>query len=53
MRRNPRRYSREFIDLLTWSVDAGEVSIFEAAQRMNFCGFPIHIALRVLAGRKE
>jgi len=46
--RRTNRLMREHVDLLAWCVDAGEMTIAEAARRMDRVGVPLDVARRVL-----
>lgn len=46
--RRTNRLMREHVDLLAWCVDAGEMTISEAARRMDRVGVPLDVARRVL-----
>jgi hypothetical protein len=49
--RRENRLMREHVDLLAWCVDAGEMTVSEAAKRMDRVGVPFEVARRVLPKR--
>ena len=42
---------RDYVDLLAWSAEVGQITTYAAACRMAAAGVPIEAALRKLARR--
>lgn len=51
MTRRADALMRDYVDLLAWSAEVGQITTYAAACRMAAAGVPIETALRKLAGR--
>lgn len=53
MNRRTNKLMREHVDLIAWCVDAEQMTIKEAARRMELVGVPLSVACRVLPKRRR
>lgn len=51
MNRRTNSLLRDYIDLLAWSAETGQMTTYAAACRMAAAGVPIETAIRKLARR--
>lgn len=51
MTRRTNALMRDYVDLLAWSAEAGQITTYAAACRMAAAGVPIEAALRTLTRR--
>lgn len=51
MSRRTHALLRDYVDLLVWSAEVGQISTYAAACRMAAAGVPIEAALRTLVRR--
>ena len=51
MTRRTNALLRDYVDLLAWSAQVGQITTYAAACRMAAAGVPIETALRKLARR--